>query len=379
MAGQIIKRNDKTWVVRIFQGRDENGKRRYVNKTIHGTKKNAEKYLTAKLRDKDLGINIEPASESLDKYLDKWLGTSVKPRVRPRTYDDYVALLTRYVREPLGAMKLADVRPIDIQRLYQTMQERGLSPRVIRYTHAVLSSALKQAVKWDMLHRNPASAVDLPRMVRKEMKAMSPAEASRFLEAVKGTRQYALFNFALTTGMRPQEYLALKWSDIDLEKGSATVRRAIVWKREKGGGWNFAEPKTSRSRRTIPLPASTVKAVLEHKRQQGIERLRLGSDWQDHGLVFSTSIGTPYTLSSLTNKWFKPALTKAELTGFNLYSLRHTHATLLLANGENAKVASERLGHSTIVLTLDTYSHVLPDMQQQAAERIENLLFKTGT
>ena len=106
-----------------------------------------------------------------------------------------------------------------------------------------------------------------------------------------------------------------------------------------------------------------------------LERLRLGSEWQDHGLVFPTSIGTPYTLSSLTNKWLKPALVKAELTGFNLYSLRHTHATLLLANGENAKVASERLGHSTIVLTLDTYSHVLPDMQQQAADRLEDLLF----
>jgi integrase len=379
MAGQIIKRGEKTWIVRIFQGRDENGKRRYVNKTIHGTKKSAEKYLTAKLRDKDLGINIEPASESLDKYLDKWLQTSVKPRVRSRTYDDYAALLTRYVREPLGAMKLADLRPVDIQKVYQLMQERKLSPRVVRYTHAVLSSALKQAVKWDMLHRNPASAVDLPRMVRKEMRAMSPVEASRFLESVKGTRHYALFNFALTTGMRPQEYLGLKWSDVNLEKGSATVRRAIVWKREKGGGWAFAEPKTSRSRRTIPLPASTVKALIEHKRQQGIERLRLGSEWQDHSLVFPTSIGTPYTLSSLTNKWFKPALVTAGLSGFNLYSLRHTHATLLLANGENAKVASERLGHSTIVLTLDTYSHVLPDMQQQAAERIENLLFKTGS
>ena len=379
MAGQIIKRSDKTWTVRIFQGRDENGKRRYVNKTVHGTKKDADKYLTAKLRDKDLGINIEPASESLAKFLDSWLETSVKPRVRSRTYNDYTALMTRYVREPLGAIKLADLRAIDIQKLYQSMQERDLSARVVRYTHAVLSSALKQAVKWDMLHRNPASVVDLPRMVRKEMKAMSPAEASRFLEAVKGTRHYALFNFALTTGMRPQEYLGLKWSDIDLEKGSATVRRAIVWKREKGGGWAFAEPKTSQSRRTIPLPASTVKALLEHKRQQGIERLRIGSEWHDHGSVFPTTIGTPYTLSSLTNKSLKPALVKAELAGFNLYSLRHTHATLLLANGENAKVASERLGHSTIVLTLDTYSHVLPDMQQGAADRIEDLLFKTGT
>ena len=188
MAGQIIKRGDKTWCVRIYNGCDENGKRRYVNKTIHGTKKAANLYLTAKLRDKDLGLSIEPSSESLGKYLDKWLETSAKPRVRSRTFADYNALLTRYVREPLGAIKLADLRPIDIQKVYQSMQERGLSARVVKYTHAVLSSALKQAVKWDMLHRNPASVVDLPRMVRKEMKAMTPEESSRFLDAVKETR-----------------------------------------------------------------------------------------------------------------------------------------------------------------------------------------------
>ena len=242
MAGQIIKRGDKRWLVRIFQGRDENGKRRYVNKTIRGTKKNAESYLTAKLRDKDLGINIEPAAESLNKYLDKWLDTAAKPRLRTRTFDDYTSLLKRYVRDPLGSIKLSDLRPVDIQRLYRKMQDDGLSPRVIRYTHAVLSSALKQAVKWEMISRNPAAVVDLPRQARKEMRAMTLDEASKFLDAVKDTRMSALFIFALTTGMRPQEYLALKWSDIDLKKGTATVRRAIVWSQKKGVGWHFDEP-----------------------------------------------------------------------------------------------------------------------------------------
>ncbi len=153
MAGQIIKRGDKRWLVRIFQGRDENGKRRYVNKTIRGTKKNAQRYLTSKLRDKDLGINIEPAAESLNKYLDKWLDTTAKPRLRTRTFDDYTSLLKRYVRDPLGAIKLSDLRPVYIQGLYRSMQDSGLSPRVIRYTHAVLSPALKQAVKWEMIFR----------------------------------------------------------------------------------------------------------------------------------------------------------------------------------------------------------------------------------
>lgn len=381
MAGQIIKRGDSVWIVRIFQGRDETGRRRYLNKTIRGTKKDANKYLTAKLRDKDLGLNIEPASESLNKYLDKWLEGSVKSRVRGRTFEDYKALLKRYIREPLGALKLASLRPVDIQTVYKSMQERGLSPRVVRYTHAVLSSALKQAVKWEMLLRNPASVVDLPRLERKEMKAMTSNEVGRFLSAVEGTRVSSIFAFALATGMRPQEYLALKWADIDMKKGTATVCRALVWRQEKGGGWYFSEPKTSRSRRTMPLPASLVKALSEHKRKQGAKRLRLGADWHDHGLVFPTSIGTPFNISSLTNKGFKPALVRAELpTSYRLYDLRHTHATMLLSEGVNPKVVAERLGHSTIVLTLDTYSHVLPDMQKQAADCMENLLFrKVGT
>lgn len=204
---------------------------------------------------------------------------------------------------------------------------------------------------------------------------MTPEEAGKFLGAVSDTRMSALFIFALTTGMRPQEYLALKWADVNLNKGTATVRRAIVWSQKKGVGWHFDEPKTSRSRRTIPLPASTVKALIEHRRRQGEERLRVGYEWQDHGLVFTAKFGNPIDIPTLTKQWFKPALVKADLPMFRLYDLRHTHATLLLSNGENPKVASERLGHSTIVLTLDTYSHVLPDMQEEAAKRIEDVLF----
>jgi len=381
MAGQIIKRGEDTWLVRVFQGRDANGKRRYFSHTVHGKKKDADKYLRDKLRDKDLGISLEPATESLDKFLDTWLASTVRQRVRQRTFEDYTDLLKRYVRKPLGAIKLADLRALDIQRLYKTMQDRELSPRVVRYTRAVLSSARKQAVKWDMIVRNPATLVELPRMERKEMKALTAEESSRFLSVLTETRFYALFMFALTSGMRPQEYLALKWSDLDMEKGTATVRRALVWSRIKGGGWAFTEPKTSRARRTIPLPASMVKALIEHKRKQGEERLKAGSRWEKNDLVFATALGEPHDIPALTKTAYKPALVKAGLSSaFRLYDLRHTHATLLLTNGENPKVAAERLGHSTIVLTLDTYSHVLPDMQQQAAERIENLLFrKVGT
>src|SRR5215831_3551932 len=374
VRGQIREKSDGKYVVRVFQGRDANGKRRWLNKTIDG-KKNAEKYLTAKLRNKDLGLNIEPTGECLDVYLDKWLEGAVRPRVRARTYEDYTGLLKRYVREPLGAVRLSDLNPAQIQSLYQSMLKRGLSARVVRYTDTILSSALAQAVKWDMLLRNPCDAVTPPRRVRKEMNAMTREQAAKFLAAVRGTRMSALFIFALTTGMRPQEYLGLKWSDVDLSKRTATVRRAIVWSQKKGIGWHFDEPKTPQSRRTIPLPASTVAALIEHKRRQGEERLRVGPDWQDLGLVFATYFGNPIDISTLTKQWFKPALAAAQLSAFRLYDLRHTHATLLLADGVNPKVVSERLGHSTIVLTLDTYCHVLPDMQEDAARRIEKALF----
>lgn len=375
MAGQIIKRGEKTWIVRIFQGRDENGKRRYVNKTIHGTKKSAEKYLTAKLRDKDLGINIEPASESLDKYLEKWLESVVRSRVREATYDDYKYLLDRYVSPTLGAIKLCDIRSIDIQKVYGDMLgEKELSARTVRMTHAVLSSAMKQAVRWHMLQRNPCEFVDLPRMARKEMQALSPEEASRFLEAAREDKLGIVLAFALATGMRPEEYLALKWSDLDIHAGTATVRRTLIWR--KGGGWYFGEPKTSRSRRTIPIPRSLVGELADHRRKQAESRLKKGADYQNNDLVFASGEGTPILLRNLVRRHFQPLLTRAELSPtLRLYDLRHSCATLLLSAGENPKVVSERLGHASIVLTLDTYSHVLPSMQQAATEKLERILY----
>jgi integrase len=380
MAGQIIKRGDKTWLVRIFLGRDELGGRKYLNKTIRGAKKDAEKYLNTTLTEISTGTYVQESSMSLNKFLDDWLVSAAKPRVSERTYEEYAALLRRYVREPLGKTTLSDLRALQIQNLYSQMQERGLSARIVRYTHAVLSSALKQAVRWGMLYRNPAELVQLPKLKRKEMRAMTPDESARFLAALEDDRYSALFALALSTGMRPEEYLGLRWTDVDFAKSSVTVQRALVW-RTKGGGWYFTEPKTSRSRRTIPLPASMLVALTEHKRRQSEERLKLGSEWQDNGLVFTTFLGTPLNISNLTAKHFKPALQRAGLPKtIRLYDLRHTCATLLLREGENPKVVSERLGHASITLTLDVYSHVLPDMQKAATDKLENILFKrTGT
>ncbi len=375
MAGQIIKRGDKNWLVRIFMGRDANGKRRYFNKAIKGTKKDADTYLSKTLTAISTGTFVEPSPLTTSDYLSKWLQTAARPRVAERTFDSYSELITRYVTEDLGARKLCDLRPLHIQKLYADMQERGLSARTVRYLHAVLTSALKQAVRWDMLARNPAEAVDLPKQIRKEMHALSPEEAGRFLKAAAEDKWGVIFVFALATGMRPEEYLGLQWKDVDLDAGIVTVRRALVW-RATGGGWYFGEPKTARSRRSIPLPASTLRSLVDHRRKQAEERLKAGADYQKHDLVFATPEGSPLMPRNLKRRHFRPILKAAKLPDdFRLYDLRHSCATLLLSAGENPKVVSERLGHATITLTLDVYSHVLPTMQQAAAAKLESLLY----
>jgi integrase len=230
-----------------------------------------------------------------------------------------------------------------------------------------------------MLARNPCVAVELPRQARREMLAFSPKEAGRFLKAAAEDVYGTLFTFALATGMRPEEYLALKWSDLDLQKGMATVVRTLIWR--KGGEWYFGEPKTARSRRTVPLPSSVLSALLEHKRKQGADRLKAGAGYQANGFVFAMPDGRPILLRTLDRLHFKPTLKRAELSeSFRVYDLRHSCATLLLSANEHPKVVSERLGHANIILTLDTYSHVLPSMQQAASEKLESILFeKTGT
>lgn len=252
------------------------------------------------------------------------------------------------------------------------MLENGLSPRTVRYTHAVLRNALEQAVKWQMLHRNPAQFVDLPKQKRKETQALSPEEAKKFMKASSVSKWDTLFILLLTTGMRPGEALGLKWSDFDFQSGKVRVQRTLVRNKNK---WSFEEPKTSRSRRTIPIPNSVINSLKEHRKNQ-IEGKLSAEKYQNYDLVFASQKGEPLNEQNIVRRHFKPLLEKAGLSkNYRLYDLRHSCATLLLSQGENPKIVSERLGHASVTLTLDTYSHVLPDMQQGAAEKLENLLF----
>lgn len=367
MAGQLIRRGPRTWLVRVFMGRDPGtGKRRYHNKTIHGTKKMAQEYLNGALRDKDLGRFAGSQRVTLNEYLDRWLESAAKPRVAAKTFEDYESLLRVHIRPALGPARLDKLTPLSVQEVYNQMTTAGLSARTVRYVHAVLKNALGQACKWQLLSVNPADHVELPKQVRSEMRCLSPAEAARFLKAADQDKWGIVFRFALATGMRPGEYLGLQWHDVDWANQAVMVRRSLH--RQKGGGWSLKEPKTNRSRRKINLPPSMVKRLCRHReRQPG----RAPADF-----VFATEEGQPLSLRNLRVRHFKPILRRAKLPeNLRVYDLRHSFATILLSEGEHPKVVSEALGHVSVTLTLDVYSHVLPTMFENAAAKMEALLF----
>ena len=341
----------------------------------------AESKSDAKEKAKEMERRYKKSPESfsfdktLDEYLDSWL-ESQKQSVSERTLEDARGYLRIHVRPVLGKKQLSKIRPLDIQGMVDGMKAKELSPRTVKHAHSVLSRALTQAVKWGLLTDNPARYVDLPKQVRKEMQSLTPEQARKFLDACEGTRFGLIFELALISGMRPEEYLALQWSDLDFQKNTVTIQRVIVWIRWKKG-WYFAEPKTSKSRRTIPLPGYLMRKLREYRKEQLEWKMKQGEKYDNkHNLVFTSEIGTPVSLRNLERRHYKPLLEKAELPDIRLYDLRHSCATLLMAAGENPKVVSERLGHSTIVLTMDVYAHVLPTMQQSATERMEGILGK---
>ena len=376
MAGQIISRGKNVWLVRIYLGRDETGKRIYLNKTIHGPRKAAQAWLNQRLTERDAGIAVKPAQQTLNEYLDRWLETAVKPKVRPKTWMGYRSLLHNHIRPALGARPLARIKPLEVQQAFQDMIDRGLSARTIEYTRMVLRQAFKQAIQWRLLTFNPCDGVQIPRRQRREMQALSPEQARRFLVVARGTRYGMLFELAITTGLRPSEYLALKWEDIDFERGTLSVVRSLD--AMPGGGYRLEETKTRNSRRVVKLLPGVLRALLEHRQAQQRLREEAGERWNEQGFVFTNAEGGPLDGHNLSSRHLRRILKEAGLPQIRLYDLRHTAATLALSAGVPVKVVSEMLGHSSVALTLDVYSHVLPHMQEDAARRMAALLEDSG-
>jgi integrase len=309
----------------------------------------------------------------MGEYLDRWLADSVSDTVKATTFERYEQITRLHLKPALGRVKLKALTPAHVRGLYREKLEAGSSARTVRYIHTTLHKALKQAVMDGLIPRNATEAVKPPQPTREEMHPLTPEQAKLLLQVAHeaGDRLEALYVLAINTGLRQGELLGLKWDDVDLEDGSLQVRRTLTITKS---GTIFTSPKTAGSRRSVKLTSKAIEALKHHLERQLGEIDRVGSLWSENGLIFASEIGEPLNRHNLTRSSFKPLLKRAGLPRIRFHDLRHTCATLLLTRNVNPKIVSEMLGHSSIAITLDTYSHVLPNMRDQAAAAIEEAL-----
>ena len=308
------------------------------------------------------------------EFLDQWLTEVVRPNVRPWTYKGYEVHVRLHLKPFIGHIRLDKLAPLHVQQLLNAKKSEGLSAKSIRYIRGTLRTALNQAVRWELLTRNPASLVDGPRIEHYEIRPFTPDEARAFLAAMRGDRLEALYSVALTMGLRQGEALGLCWKAIDLELGYLRVSHQL---QRFDGETRLVEPKTARSRRTLALPASIVRSLKEHRERQRAEREAAGDKWTETGLVFTTPTGKPIDATRVS-KDFHRHLDRAGLDQRRFHDLRHSCATLLLVQGVSPRVVMEVLGHSQISLTMNTYTHVLPELRRQAADRMDELLDRSS-
>ena len=378
MRGQIVQRSKGSWTIVLYIGRDPvTGRKRYRQHTLHGTKREAERERVRLLRAFDTGTYLEPSRQSTAEYLESWLRDYAKVHVAPTTYERYVNILRLQLIPALGHIPLIRLSPQDIKAHYASALERGrrdgkggLSPTTVLQHHRVLREALKHAVIDGLLVTNPADRVPAPRRVRREMAVLDQAQTAELLELIQGTRLHIPVVLAVAAGLRRGEVLGLRWVDVDLKAGTLSVRQTLEATKE---GIAFKAPKTPKGRRLVPLPAFAVDALREHKKLLAEHRLRLGPAYQNLDLVCAGTDGRPWDPDTFTPA-FADFIRRSSLPRIRFHDLRHGHATLLLKHNIHPKIVSERLGHSTVGLTLDTYSHVLPGMQEQAAMMLEKAL-----
>jgi site-specific recombinase XerD len=373
--GTIYKRSDGRWAAQVSL---PDGAR----KTLYAkTRAEVQRELTAVRRSLDIGMPVRrDERQRLATYLADWL-ERIRPTVKALTWQRYHELL-RGISQPLERTVLAKVTPAQIERLYAERLADGLSPTTVHQLHNVLHHAFSDAVRKGLLARNVCDLVDAPKSRHAQVQALTVEQSRALLAAACGHRLHALYVLALTTGLRQGELLALHWADVDLDAAVLHVRGTLhrvpgVSVSEKSG-LVISDPKTSHSRRPVRLSALAVAALRLHRSRQLQERLAMGEAWHELDLVFCNSIGRPCEARNVIRKSYKPLLERARVPYMKFHALRHSAATLLLAHSIHPKIVAELLGHTTISMTLDIYSHVTLDMQQEAADTMDRLFRAQG-
>lgn len=353
------------------------GKRRQKRITA-ATKKEAERLARETLHAIEHGGYTDRGDMLLAMYLEQWLEDFGRQAWELTTFDRNAQLVRRHIIPSIGHIKLDKLTAADVQRLYRSKLEGGrldgkpggLSPRTVKYIHTMLHQALSHAMKYGLIVRNVADAVDTPKQRKRDMRVWDESQIATFLEAASESRYFVAYALAIYTGLRKGELLGLRWSDIDLERGEIALRQAL---KDNQGQLYFGQPKRHRSRRPIALSAEAVAMLKRHKIAQNQERLKVGEAWADLDLVFATELGAPIHPSNFA-RTYRAIVKRAGLPYIRPHDLRHSHATMLLAAGVHAKIISERLGHASVAFTMDVYSHVLPDMQREAADQLDTLI-----
>jgi integrase len=376
MKGSIRQRSKGSWEVCIDIGRDPaTGKRLRHFESIQGTKKDAQRRLHELLHTLEQGAYVRPSRLTVAQFLEEWLRDYARPNTAPRTCERYEEIVRVHLIPALGSFPLLALQPHHIQKYYTQALESGrrdgkggLSARTVHHHHRVLFEALRYGVKHEILVRNVTEAVDPPRPKNKKLAVLGAREVQLILDTVKDTPYYVIFFTKAYTGVRRSELCGLRWCDIDLEKSTISVVQTLHQLR--GGEYIFRETKSKCGRRQIALSPSLAILLWEYRLKQEHAQRLLGKTLAHTDLVFSHPNGKPIRPNSITRA-FQTIARSVGLEGARLHDLRHAHATILLQQGVHPKIVQERLGHSTVATTLDIYSHVLPGLQEAAAQRFD--------
>ncbi|MEC1744166.1 site-specific integrase [Schinkia azotoformans] len=367
MKGHIRKRGNKYAIV-VDLGRDHNGKRKQKWFSGYEKKKDAEKDLPRILNEIYQGTFIEPTKEKFSNYLDDWLKIK-KNNIKLTTLDTYQRMIKNHIQPGIGHIELSKLNPIHLKKFYnELLEEKELAEASIRKCHTIMQAALNDALTDGFVNRNIASLVKPPRIPKTEIKIWDEEQLNIFLSAVKGDRLYIAFFLAAATGMRRGEVLGVRWRDIDFERKLLSVIQTIT------AFGTSAETKTLTSRRMIDIDEITISALKKQKKLIAQDKLLAGMEYEDHDLVVCTALGKPMNPRNVNRKFYS-VLDKLKIPKIRLHDVRHTHASLLLRHGTPVKVVQERLGHASAKTTLDTYGHLIPGMQSDAAANFSKNVF----
>jgi integrase len=376
MKGHLRERSPGRWAI-VLEIRDpETGRRKRRWHSFKGTKREAQIECARLISAISGGAYIEPTKMTVGQFLDRWL-EHVKPLVSRRTHERYGELVRKNINPLLGAVVLTKLRPIQISDAYakalssgRRKGKGGLAPSTVRYLHVILKAAMRQAVRWQILARNPADAVDPPKIERAAMTTYDLAQTADLIDATHGTRMAITVILAVLCGLRRGEIAALRWRNVNLGAAQLAVTESAE---QTTAGVRYKKPKSGKGR-TVALSARVVNELRSHRVQQAQELLKLGVPLADDAFVVAQADGSPLQPRTITHQWHLLLANNKTLPRIRFHDLRHAHATHMLSSGVHPKIASERLGHSKVGITMDLYAHVLPGMQEDAAARVDRAL-----